>query len=309
MRVVIAGGSGFLGRALTRRLVADGHEVTVLTRGAWRGDGGTAAVPWSPDGTVGEWGRVIDGAHAVVNLAGAGIADRRWSPSRKALLVASRVGATTSLVAAMARAGAAPTVFLSGSGVGYYGATDDTRIAEDAPVGVDFVAQMARRWEEAAAPAATTSRVVLARTGLVLGDDGALAKMLPPFKLGVGGRLGSGRQWMPWIHIDDWVGLAVHVMQDARAFGPINFTAPEPASNRDFTFALGRVLRRPTIFPVPAPVLRLALGEMADLLLTGQRAVPARALELGYRFRHTDLTAALAAVLSEPKAGPAQNGV
>lgn len=296
MRVVIAGGTGFLGRALGASLNADGHQVTVLSRRARSGP--RASVAWTPDGATGAWAAVLESADAVVNLAGEGIADARWTAARKQALVDSRLKATASLAAAISQAASPPRAFLSGSGVGYYGPCGDETITEEAPAGHDFLGRLAREWEAAALPAAARTRVALLRTGLVLGDEGALAKMRLPFSLGVGGRLGSGRQWMPWIHVDDWVRMVRHVIDDPRASGPINVCGPAPVTNAEFTRALGRALHRPTIFPVPAFALRLALGELSDALLTGQRAVPQRATALGFTFTYPDVQSALDAALA-----------
>ncbi len=295
MHIVVSGGSGFLGRALERVLAQDGHRVSVLTRRARAGR--LTDIPWTPNGESGPGADALRGVDVVVNLAGEGMADRRWTSARKAALFDSRLKATASLVKAVELTSDGPRTFVSASGVGYYGSTGAAVIAEDAPAGHDFVARMAAAWEDAAAPAAGVGRLVLLRTGLVLGSEGALAKMLLPFKLGVGGRLGSGAQWMPWIHVDDWARLTARLIVDPQATGPFNLTAPTPVTNADFTRALGRALGRPTVFPVPAFVLTLALGEMAELLLTGQRAVPAKALALGYSFRYPTLETALAAVL------------
>lgn len=295
MHIVVSGGSGFLGRALERVLTSDGHRVTALTRRA-RTDRPDDIV-WTPNGDVGPWAQALAGADVVVNLAGEGMADRRWSAERKAALLSSRLAATGSLAKAVQQVANGPRVFASASGVGYYGHHADERLTEDAPAGTDFVATMAAAWEAAAAPAGSVGRLVLLRTGLVLGAEGALAKMLLPFKLGLGGRLGSGEQWMPWIHVDDWAALTARLITDPQAAGPFNLTAPEPVTNTDFTRALGRALHRPTIFAVPGFALQLALGEMAELLLTGQRAVPAKAEALGYQFRYRTIDAALAAAL------------
>lgn len=295
MHVVIAGGSGFLGRALTASLVADGHRVSTLTR---RAGGGRSDIVWSPDGTVGPWASALSGADALVNLAGEGIADTRWTERRKAALIGSRLRATSSLAGAIAAIDAPPPVFVSASGIGYYGPCGDERVTEAAPAGTDFLGELAARWEHATAPALDRARVVLLRTGLVLGHEGALKQMLLPFRLGLGGRLGSGRQWMPWIAVDDWVGIARLVTDDRRAHGPFNLSAPEPVTNATFTKALGQVLHRPTLIPVPAFGLRVALGELADVLLTGQRAVPDKALQLGYRFRYTAVDEALRAAIA-----------
>lgn len=296
MRVVIAGGTGFLGRALGASLRTDGHQVTVLSRRA-RG-GALETVAWTPDGSAGPWAAALESADAVVNLAGEGIADARWTAARKQALVDSRLKATASLAAAITTVASPPRAFLSGSGVGYYGPCGDETITEEAAAGRDFLGRLATEWEAAAMPAAARTRVALLRTGLVLGDEGALAKMLLPFKLGVGGRLGSGRQWMPWIHVDDWVRMVRHAIDDSRASGPLNVCGPTPVTNAEFTRALGRALGRPTVFPVPAFALRLALGELSDALLTGQRAVPAKATALGFTFTYPDVQSALRAAVA-----------
>jgi uncharacterized protein (TIGR01777 family) len=290
--IVLAGGSGFLGRALHARLTRDGHRVITLTRRP-RPDA-RDQVAWDPDGSVGSWSSVLEGAAAVVNLAGEGIADRRWNDARKRALRESRILPTRSLVTAF-RIGKHPaSMLLQGSAVGYYGPHDDEVVTEDTPAGTDFLGELCVAWEREAEPAATQARVVWLRTGLVLHPDGgALGGMLPPFRLGVGGRLGSGRQYMPWIHLDDWVSLVVWAMTTADARGALNGTAPNPVTNAEFTRALASAIHRPAIFPVPGFALRILLGEFADSLLTGQRAIPARAEQLGFQFRFNDLASAL----------------
>jgi uncharacterized protein (TIGR01777 family) len=302
MRVVIAGGSGFLGRALSARLIAGGHDVTILTRGATDRPGGPRVVLWNPDGTADVWLRALDGADAVVNLAGAGIADRRWTPARKAELRASRLPSTQSLAHAIETVGQRPSVFIQGSGIGYYGASlDDREIDESHQAGGDFLGRLCVEWESAAAPiAALGCRVVYVRTGIVLGrDGGALPKMALPFRLFAGGPTGSGRQYMPWIHVDDWVALVAWAIGNPAVAGPLNACAPAPVTNDAFARALGRALGRPSWLRAPAFGLHLALGrELSELLLlNGQRAIPRRALALHFHFSHADLDDALGALL------------
>ncbi len=292
MRVVIAGGSGFLGRALTDRL-RPGSTVQTLTRRPQPGR--QDEIAWTPDGSVGKWSRVIDGADAVINLAGEGIADRRWTVARKAALRDSRLRSTASLVAAIDAVATPPRVLISASGVNYYGPHGDEVVDETTPPADDFLARLCIEWEAAAQAARPRTRVVVVRNGAVLDPSGgALKKMALPFKFGVGGRVGSGRQYMSWIHRDDWVGLILWLIERSTEDGPFNATAPQPATNQDLSRALGRALHRPSIFPVPAIVLRLAVGELADsVLLAGQRVVPARALAGGFTFRFPTIEAAL----------------
>lgn len=298
MRIVIAGGTGFLGAPLVAALAADGHDLVVLSR---RPDAGGRTLPWQPDGTTGAWARAVDGAGAVVNLSGESIAGRRWTPAQKQRILDSRVLATRSLAAAIRAAANPPAVLLNGSAVGYYGPHGDDVVTESTPHGTDFLASVCVRWEnEAAAAASGRTRVVCIRTGLVLEKDGgALPQMLPPFRFGVGGPVGSGRQYWPWIHRADWIALARWTIESSALSGPVNATAPEPVTNRDFARALGRVMHRPSFMPAPAIALRLLLGEMADaLLLTGQRAVPAKATRAGFPFKYPALAGALQAIFS-----------
>jgi uncharacterized protein (TIGR01777 family) len=299
MKVIIAGGTGFLGEPLANRLAADGHDVVILTRGKGRPGTRVRFVVWTPDGQAGPWAAEIDGAGAVVNLAGESIAAKRWSAAQKQRILDSRIHATRSLVEAIQRAATPPPVLVSGSAVGYYGPRGDEVATEDAAPGVDFLANVCAQWEaEAARATGAGTRVVRVRTGLVLErDGGALPQMLPPFKLGVGGRVGSGRQWWPWIHRADWIELVRWAIDTRSVTGPLNATAPAPVTNDEFARALGRALHRPAIMPAPAFALRLALGEMADaLLLSGQRAVPAKAQHLGFSFKYTRVEEALGAI-------------
>ena len=299
MPIVIAGGSGFLGRALARALAQDGHEVVILTRQPRaRSRDGARAVAWTPDGSVGPWASTISGAAALINLAGESIAARRWTAPQKRRIRDSRLLATRSLVGAIEQAPTPPAVFISGSATGYYGPLDDRIVTEDHPSGADFLARVAVDWETAAMGAQARTRVVCVRTGLVLArDGGALPKMLPPFRVGAGGPVGSGRQYWPWIHQQDWLDLVRFAIRHAAVTGPLNATAPAPVTNAEFARALGRALRRPAWLPAPAFALKLLLGEMAEaLLLSGQRAIPAKAERLGFAFAFKHLDDALRSV-------------
>lgn len=298
MKIVIAGGSGFLGRPLARELLAKGYEVVVLTRGPAREDRGIRYVTWEAGEDPGGWHAVIDGADAVVNLAGAGIADRRWSAARKQVLRGSRVDATRALVAAIRSATIRPKVFLTGSAIGFYGPQPDDgpTLDESAPPGSDFLSTLAVDWEaEAHAASALGCRVIIIRTGVVLARaGGALQKLIPPFRFFVGGPIGSGRQVMSWIHRRDWVELVVWLLRHEHAAGVYNATAPQPATNADFSRALGAALGRPSWLPVPGFALKIIVGEMAGpALLAGQRVVPRRALEAGFTFQFPEITAAM----------------
>lgn len=297
MTIVLAGGSGFLGRKLAARLRHDRHRVVILTRHP-RNDS-ESDVAWHPDGTAGPLAGHLDGVDAVVNLAGEGIADRRWSANRKTALRDSRLLATRTLVRAMAICQTPPRVLVNASGVGYYGPRGEEPATESTPPGSDFLASLCVEWEEEARAAeGHGTRVAMVRTGLVLdAKGGALPRMLPPFRLGFGATIGSGQQFMPWIHVADWVSMVLWLIQSERGAGAFNATAPQPATNRDFTQTLGRVLRRPAVLRAPAFVLKLALGEMSYLLITGQRALPARAEELGFKFAFRALEPALQDIL------------
>ena len=301
MKIVIAGGTGFLGSPLARALADDSHDVAILTRGT-PAAGPTPRVrlvQWTPNGQAGRWPAEIDGADAVVNLAGESIAAHRWSDAQKKLILESRVRATRRLTDAIAAATTPPSVFISGSAVGYYGPLGSEIATEETPAGSDFLARVCVKWEaEAERASSPRTRVVCLRTGLVLEKDGgALAKMLPPFKVGAGGRVGSGRQYWPWIHRRDWIDLVRWTIATATASGPINATAPNPVTNAEFAQSLGETIHRPAFLPAPAFALRFMLGEMADaLLLSGQRAVPAKAQRLWFTFRYTHLEDALHAI-------------
>jgi uncharacterized protein len=303
MHVLIAGGTGFLGHHLTTALLDAGHHVTILTRrpvatGFGPGVRSLASRHWSPDGTLGDWADSCGTPDVIVNLAGESIGSARWSQARKAVLQSSRLLPTRTLAAFIRQSAKKPSVFVSASAVGYYGEGGEAPLTEDAPAGQGFLAELARAWEEeAAAVAGGTTRVILVRTGVVFdARDGALARMLLPFRLGLGGPMGSGRQYVPWIDRDDWVALVVWLISASGLTGPVNATAPSPVTSAGLAAALGRVLRRPTFVQTPAWALKLLLGEMAGpLLLTSQRVIPARALEHGFGFRHAEIEGALRA--------------
>ena len=304
MRVVITGGSGLIGRAVAAPLAAQGNDVVVLSRDPDKVRGlpaGMRAARWDSHSAAG-WGSLLEAGSAVISLAGEGIADGRWTEERKRRIRASRVDAGRAVVEAVrlaAEEGRAPAVVAQASGIGYYGDAGDQEVGEDHPPGGDFLAEAAIAWEASTVEVETLGvRRVVLRTGVVLDrHGGALAKMLPPFRLGLGGPLGGGRQWFPWIHMADEVGAILFLLAAPAASGPFNLCASRPVQNRDFGRALGRQLHRPSLLPVPAPALRLALGELATALLGSQRAQPRRLLAAGYRFRFPDLPEALADLL------------
>lgn len=299
MKLVIAGASGFIGSALVQQLWKDFHSLVLLSRTAPRQEGNANKVYllWQP-GQSGAWEQSVDGADGVINLAGEPIAAKRWTAKQKQILRSSRIATTQALCAAIAKAKVKPKFLISSSAVGYYGDRGDEMLTEEAPPRDDFLAQLCVDWEaEAKKAEAFGVRVVLLRTGIVLGKgQGALRKMVPPFKLFVGGPLGSGLQWMPWIHIDDEIGLIKFLIAQEAARGPFNLTAPHPVTAAEFSLTLGRVLNRPAWASVPSWALALMLGEMADMLLGGQRAVPKAALALGYRFKYPRIADALNAL-------------
>ena len=293
MKVVVTGGTGFLGWALVDALRRDGHDVTVLTRRTARASG---EVQWTPAAGSGTWLKTFDGVGAVVNLAGEPIAEGRWTAARKRTILASRVDTTRAVVAALRQTGAHGVALLSGSAVGYYGTESNEALEESSPPGSDFLATVCRAWEAEALEASAFARVVLLRTGFVMArDGGALPQLALPFRFFAGGPVGSGRQVMSWIHRDDWVAMVRWALATADVRGPLNLTAPAPVTNREMASAIGRALHRPSFMPAPAFALRLALGEMADaLILRGQRVLPRVALERGFAFRYRSLDEALA---------------
>lgn len=300
MDIVLSGGTGFIGKALRAELARQGHKVVVLARAnAPVGPNETPAL-W--DGrSEGPWARHVDGADAVVNLAGEPVVGGRWTGARKRQLEESRVLAAKALVEAMAAAKKKPHAFVSASAVGYYGDVPDGDVTEESPNGSDFLARLCARWEaEAGAASEIGVRTVVFRLGVVLGPGGgALAKMVPPFRLFIGGPLGSGLQWLPWVSLEDVTGAVLFAIQDYALAGPVNLTAPDPLRMKDFCATLGRALGRPSWAPVPGFMLRLLMGEAAGMLLGGQRALPKKLLAAGFRFRHPDADSALRAVFAK----------
>jgi len=301
MKILVTGSSGLVGTALVRALGRDGHMVCRLMRPESAAndevkDGFNVA--WNP--ATGELGGAGVGPDAVVNLAGASIAGGRWTADRKAVLRSSRIDTTRALVEALAKMNVRPSVLVSASAIGIYGDRRDELLTEESTAGTDFLAGLARAWEaEALKAEALGIRVVLVRFGIILSrEGGALAKMLVPFKLGAGGRLGSGQQWMSWVMLEDVVRILRMAIEKAAVRGAVNVVAPQPLKNAEFTKALAKALHRPALLPAPAFALRLVLGEMADALLLGsQRVTPQKLEQLGYSFLHPDLPAALNYVL------------
>ncbi|MEU8649002.1 TIGR01777 family oxidoreductase [Streptomyces sp. NPDC048737] len=292
-RIAVAGASGLIGSALVRSLTADGHEVVRLVRHAPRG---ADEVRWDPErGQVDAAG--LTGCTAVVNLAGAGVGDHRWTDEYKRRIHDSRVHGTTALAEAVASLDERPRVFVNGSAMGYYGETGDRVVDESAPAGRGFLPELCVKWEAAAQPArAAGVRTVFPRTGLVVSrDGGAWGRLFPLFQAGLGGRMGHGRQYWSYIALHDEVAAIRHLLDRDDLSGPFNLTAPEPLTNREVTAAMGRVLRRPTLFSVPAPVLRGVLGEMAGDVLGSARVVPKRLLESGFTFAFPGIEDALRA--------------
>lgn len=280
MRIAVTGAGGFIGGALVRCLSQEGHPAVVVPRGL-------------PDPAL------LEGADAVVHLAGEPVA-QRWTPAAKQRIRASRAEGTLRLVETLASLARPPATLISASAIGFYGSRGDEVLTETSSPGSDFLASVCAEWESAAARAAGLGiRVVSLRTGMVLGPrGGALTKMLLPFRLGLGGRLGSGRQWMSWIHLDDLVALIRYALDERSLKGPVNATAPEPVTNTEFTRELGRALGRPAVLPVPALALRLLYGEMSEVLLSSQRVLPATAQAAGFAFRYPRLAPALRNLLA-----------
>jgi uncharacterized protein (TIGR01777 family) len=307
MRVLIAGGSGLIGRALCEELVPHGYEVIILSRTPERSSNppdGVRAVGWDARTSEG-WGHLADGAHAIVNLTGASIAGERffpsrWTDARRRVIQESRLGSSRAVVEAVAQAEQKPRVLVQASGVGYYGYHGDEVLTEDAGPGDDWAARFtAEEWEPStAAVEGMGVRRVIVRTGMVLdAEEGALPRLLLPFRLFVGGPMGSGKQWYSWIHLRDEARALRFLIENDEANGAFNLTAPNPVRNGEMAKLIGRVMRRPSFIPVPGFALRLAFGEVAEVVLQGQRAVPKGLLDLGFEFDFPEAEAALRDVL------------
>ncbi len=303
MRIIVTGGTGLIGHQLVMDLANDGHEVVVLSRNPHQAGPMPATVSfaqWDAQ-TADGWGHLADGADAIVNLAGASIAGdgflpAKWTRERKKLIVDSRVNAGKAVVEAVKQAQTPPKVLIQSSAVGYYGTHDySVTITEDSPAGRDFLANVCKQWEDSTAEVESLGvRRVIIRTGVVLSDEGgALPRMALPFKLFAGGPLGSGKQPLPWIHMHDEVKAIRHLIMDRDASGPYNLTAPNPVTNREFGNKLGKVLGRPSFIPTPGFVFKLAFGEVATVVLDGQKAVPQRLEESGFEFTYAQPEAAL----------------
>lgn len=305
MKIAVTGATGFVGTRLVERLQEEGHSVLVLTRDAARGQRvfPRTAFPqvevrgYTPL-TSGEWQGAIAGCDGVVNLAGAPIADERWTPQRKQAIMDSRKIGTQKIVEAIAQANPKPGVLVNSSAIGFYGSSETATFDETSESGDDFLAQVCQEWEAAAQQVRTTgTRLVIIRTGIVLGMGGAIEKMLLPFKLFAGGPIGSGRQWFSWIHRDDLVNLMLKALTDPQVEGVYNGTAPHPVRMAEFTQRLGQVMHRPSWLPVPAIALEALLGDAAQVVLEGQQVLPKRTQESGFSYQYETVTPALEDIL------------
>jgi uncharacterized protein (TIGR01777 family) len=293
MNILITGGAGFIGRAFTRELSGSGHTVIITTR---RRSDAKDRITWNPPSLIPA--DILSDIDAIINLAGESIASGRWTQERKKRILSSRIETTRALVDSVRNMERKPQVFISASAIGYYGAHKDEPVTEDTPPAADFLADVCKQWEAEALKAEELGvRVVLIRTGGVLeADGGALPTMAIPFKLFVGGPIGNGKQWFSWIHIEDEVGIIKFTLEHDSLSGPVNAVAPNPVTNREFSTALGKTLRRPSCLAVPGFVVKLTLGELGGVLLTGQQVIPEKALQAGYQFKYTDVNEALRAI-------------
>ena len=296
MNILITGGTGFIGSALSRDLRSAGHSVVITTRRPATSD---EMITWNPPILIPA--EIMSKYDAVINLAGESISSGRWTESRKERLMSSRIDLTHVLVQSMKNADPRPRTLISSSAIGYYGPHGAEYVTEDTPPASDFLAGLCVAWEAEALKAEESGiRVALLRTGVVLETGGgALTQMVVPFRFFLGGPIGSGGQWLSWIHRDDEVGIIRHALENGSVSGPLNLTAPGPVTNREFSSALGKALGRPSWLPVPGFVLKIALGELGQIALTGQRVIPEKALKTGYKFKYPEVKGALGAILSK----------
>lgn len=296
MNVLITGGTGFIGGALSQELKSSGHSVLITTRLQTYSK---EKLTWNLPALISS--DTMSNIDAVVNLAGESIASGRWTKTRKERIMSSRTNITRALVQSMQNANPKPKVLISASAIGFYGPCGDEFVTEDAPPGTNFLADVCKAWEAEALKAEEMGvRVVLVRIGGVLeSDGGALPKMIMPFKFFLGGPIGSGKQWFSWIHRDDITGIIKYALENKSISGPINLTAPDPVTNKEFSSAIGRAISRPSWLPVPGFIVKITLGELGDILLTGQRVLPEKALKAGYKFKHPDVDEALRAIFEK----------
>ena len=304
MKVVVSGGTGFIGKTLVKYLTETQHEIIVLARNpvsAKEHFGASVSIERWNGKASGPWTQQLNGADAVVNLAGQSIGAKRWTTERKEVILSSRIDTTSALVTAMSEAKQKPSVLINVSGVGYYGNVENGDVTESFPNGNDFLANICRQWEHAASAAETLgSRVVLLRNAVVLERESeALKKMMLPFNMFAGGWLGSGQQWFPWVHRDDVVRSIEFALQHSNLSGAVNVVAPEATTNKEFCRMLGQAMHRPCWAPVPSFVLKTVLGEMSEMVLTGQRAVPKKLLDAGFSFRYPTLQECLSAIFNK----------
>lgn len=301
MKIILAGGSGFIGSHLIPQLLAAEYSVVLLSR--------TGKVPALYQNQVvseiwdgknqGDWAKTVDGAEAVINLCGEGIANHKWDDKQKALLHSSRIEPTRALVQAIRSAKVKPRTFINISAVGFYGSVSDKEADEVYPQGQGFLPDLCADWEAAAWEVEKSGvRLVLPRIGVVIGKQGALSKMIPPFMNFIGGPLGSGKQWFPWVHIQDVVSSILFLLKNESIAGPVNISSPRPIKMREFCGVLGHVLHRPCWLPVPVFILRALLGEMSEMLTEGQRVVPKKLIKAGYKFRYALLESALVSIIN-----------
>lgn len=304
MRVFITGGTGLIGSEIVRQLSARGDQPVVLTRSPGKArssaPAGVEFVEGDPQ-QAGDWMKSVDGCQGVINLVGESVFGRRWNAEQKKRIRDSRIDSTNNLVQAMVSADNAPAALSSASAIGYYGNVPEAELTENSPAGNDFLARVCQEWEQAASRAAEQGiRTAMVRIGVVLSKDGgALKQMLPPFKLGLGGPIGAGRQWMSWVHLADIAGAFIAALDHAEAVGPINGTAPEPVRNKEFSKALASALHRPCLFPVPPFMLRVMFGEVAEVITGSQRVLPTKLQQLGYQFQHPNIREAMQAIFGK----------